>query len=72
MSDRIEKAKYYKVNFPFGDRGVSPIEDDDELEVWLNDYSLEEGDVLIEAKRLLVVKTDRKNRVEEFVVCKED
>ena len=50
--ERIEPAKYYLVNFPFGDRGVSPIKDDEELQKWLKDGSFEDGNVIIEAVRL--------------------
>lgn len=54
-----EKAKYYKVNFPFGDCGVSEIKDDEELKIWLNDTSLEDGDLVIEAVELYVVEEDK-------------
>jgi len=53
-------AKYYSINFPFGDCGVTAIDDDNELEIWLKDGSLEEGDIIIEVKNILEVKADKK------------
>ena len=48
----VKPAKYYLVNFPFGDCGVSAIKDDEELQKWLKDGSFEDGNVIIEAVRL--------------------
>lgn len=62
-------AKYYNINFPFGDAGVTPIDDDKELELWLSDGSLEEGDYVIEVKKIYQVKTDKKNKL---IVCGEE
>ena len=56
----IRKGKYYKVNFPFGDHGVTEIIDDDELELWFKDGSLEKGDYVIQAVHLFIVDEDKK------------
>lgn len=48
----VKPAKYYLVNFPFGDCGVLAIGDDDTLQKWLDDGSFDDGNVIIEAVRL--------------------
>lgn len=48
----VKPAKYYLVNFPFGDCGVLGIKDDETLREWLEDGSFEDGNVIIEAIRL--------------------
>ena len=45
----MKKTKYYLVNNPFGDSGVTSIQDDEELQGWLEDGSLEDGDIIIQA-----------------------
>ena len=54
----MKRAKYYKINYPFGDNGVSPIEDDEELAEWLKDGSLELGDIIIQAAELFEVEVE--------------
>lgn len=58
--------KYYKINRPYGDSGVSGILDDKELQLWLRDGSLEVGDIIIEAKQLWMVEETKERFISEM------
>jgi len=49
------KNKYIRVYDHFGDNRISKIENDEELDAWLKDGSLDEGDEIYEVTRRLVV-----------------